>query len=71
MTYRTEGQFTEICENMINGNWTDAGKGCAEYGFYANDLHKAQDQAEADGTAIITDYWDFVELIEIANKYRV
>ena len=59
-----------MCENMVNGNWTDAGKNCAEFGFYAGDIRKAQEQAREDGTNLITDDLDFVELIEIANKYR-
>ena len=36
--YRTLEQFEEIADNCLNGNWTDAAKGCVEYGFYANDL---------------------------------
>lgn len=65
MEYRTEEQFNDICEDMINGNWTDAGKNCAKYGFYANDLKNAY--SEYCG---IEDIWDFVELIEIADRYR-
>lgn len=67
MEYRTPEQFGDICENMYNGNWTDAGKLCAESGFYANDLKMAY---EAEDCHLIEDIWDFVELLEIANKYR-
>jgi len=67
--YRTNEQFNDICENMSNGNWTDAAKLCAESGFYANDL-KIKYESETEGSDIITDIWDFVELIEMASKYR-
>jgi len=67
--YRTTKQFNDICENMVNGNWTDAAELCAEAGFYANDLKKAY-EAEGEDCHIITDIWDFAELIEMANKYR-
>jgi len=65
MNYRTQEQFNEICESMINGNWSQAGQECAEAGFYANDLKNAY--TEDCG---INDIWDFAELIEMANKYR-
>ena len=68
--YRTSEQFQEITENMYSGNWTDAGKQCAEYGFYANDLQIAHERAIDEGTAVIDDVWDYCELLEIANKYR-
>jgi len=66
--YRTDQQFLDICDNMLNGNWTDAGKLCAESGFYANDL-KNSFETIGDNTGIY-DVWDFCQLIEIANKYR-
>lgn len=63
--YRTDEQFMDICDNMVNGNWTDAAKLCAEAGFYANDLkNKYSEECGID------DIWDFVELIEMAGKYR-
>jgi hypothetical protein len=65
--YRSTEQFNDICENMLNGNWTDAAKLCAESGFYANDLKKAY---EAEDSHIIEDLWDFTELVEMAAKYR-
>lgn len=68
MQYRTQQQFLDICDNMINGNWTDAGKLCADSGYYANDLHIKYDELQDE--CGITDIWDFVELIELANKYR-
>jgi hypothetical protein len=67
--YRTDEQYKDICENMSNGNWTDAMKLCAEAGYYANDL-KIKYETGIEGSELITDIWDFVELIEGANKYR-
>lgn len=64
--YRTDEQFQEICDSMLNGNWTQAAQECAEYGFYANDLRMAYDP----DTCPIEDIWDFVELVEMAAKYR-
>ena len=67
--YRTDEQYKDICENMMNGNWTDAAKLCADAGFYANDL-KNKYESEIEGSECITDIWDFVELVEMASKYR-
>ena len=36
--YRTEEQFKEICDSMIDGNWSHAAIECVKYGFYQNDL---------------------------------
>jgi len=68
MKYRTQEQFESICENMSNGNWTDAAKECAKSGFYANDLKMAYEN-DPDSCPI-TDMWDFAELVEMAAKYR-
>lgn len=68
--YRTSDQFDEIETSMLNGNWTQAGQECVDYGFYANDLHIAHDTAVAEGRYTPDDIWDYVELIEIANKIR-
>ena len=45
--YRTQEQFEEIMDNVVNGNWTDAAQNCVEYGFYANDLLKMLEDEEA------------------------
>ena len=68
--YRTNKQFLEIIDTMTNGNWTDAGEMCVEYGFYGNDLlRKAEEMFHftdiADG---ITFYSDLVLLIEMRYK---
>ena len=69
--YRSEEQFIEMCENMVNGNWNDAGKNCAEYGFFAGDIRKAyEEEKDERGYNLITDPLDFVELIQIAGKHR-
>lgn len=67
--YRTDEQFKDICENMNNGNWTDAAKLCADSGYYSNDL-KMKYLSDTEGFELITDIWDFCELIEMASKYR-
>ena len=69
-TYRTEEQFNDMCDSMVNGNWTQAGELCVEYGFYAGDIRKAQEQAKDMGVTLITDDLDFVGLIEMATELR-
>jgi len=63
--YRTNEQFEEIAENCLNGNWSDAGQNCVDYGFYANDLINKNKELE-----LFDDIYDLVELIEIATKKR-
>lgn len=43
MEYRTRKQFLEVVEQMISGNGTTAGERAAQYGFYANDLVRANE----------------------------
>lgn len=45
MKYRTNEQFTSIVDNCVNGNWKDAAKQCVEYGFYAEDLIRMDEEA--------------------------
>ncbi|WP_438979888.1 hypothetical protein [Polynucleobacter sp.] len=68
--YRTDEQFLEIIETMLNGNWTQAGEMCIEYGFYANDLVKsAEDYIEyEDPQEVIAFYKDLVLLAEMRYK---
>jgi len=63
--YRTAEQFEEIAENCLNGNWTDAAKNCIEYGFYANDLRKHNEENQ-----LFDDLYDIAELAELAQKLR-
>ena len=41
MEYRTDEQFKEILDSIINGNISQAQKEVIEYGFYAIDLKNA------------------------------
>jgi len=67
MSYRTHEQFQEIVENCINGNWQDAGRNCIEYGFYANDLIKANEEGIYPTFEEDT---DIAIVIEIATRLR-
>ena len=54
--YRTEEQFIEICESIINGNYQQAIEFAVEYGFsavdFANYVHSeiVQDNINIDAT---------------------
>lgn len=63
--YRTTEQWNEICDSAINGNWTQAGKECVEYGFWANDMIKAYEE-ESNGLEAT----DLALLSEIAMQER-
>lgn len=68
--YRTQEQFEEIVENTINGNWSDAGRDCVTYGFYANDLIQMNKENKENGGIIFNEDYDIAELIEIATRLR-
>lgn len=68
--YRTTEQFEDMCDSMLNGNWTQASELCVEYGFYAGDIRKAQEETKSEDMSIISDDLDFVELIEMATELR-
>jgi len=68
--YRTDEQFETICENMVNGNWSDAAQNCVDFGFYANDLSNKQEEYEDAGMNPITDRMDFATLCEMATELR-
>lgn len=63
--YRTLEQFESIADNCLNGNWSDAAKECVEYGFYASDLIRLNQEHE-----LFDDKYDIAELAEIAQKLR-
>jgi hypothetical protein len=63
--YRTQEQFESIAENCLNGNWSDAAKECVEYGFFANDLRKHNEENPQ-----FDDLYDIAELAELAQKLR-
>lgn len=67
--YRTSEQFEEIIESMTNGNWSQAGRECVEYGFYANDLLNAFDEAITYDDDLET-MRDLVLLSEMAAEAR-
>jgi len=71
--YRTREQFEEIIESAINGNWTQAGEECVEYGFYANDLIKQYEEIENEFGCSPYQYFDkadIARIVEIAAKIR-
>ena len=63
--YRTQGQFEEVANNCLNGNWSSAAKQCVEYGFYANDL-----RVQNEDLSLFNDLYDLAELVEMAQKLR-
>lgn len=63
--YRTLEQFEVIAENCLNGNWRDAAKGCVEYGFFAPDLRKFNEEYN-----LFNDLYDIAELAELAQRLR-
>lgn len=68
--YRTQEQFREIVDSMINGNWQQAAGECIEYGFWASDLLKAleeDDNWEDDDKSLLP---DLVLLAELAAEKR-
>ena len=65
--YRTAAQFENIAENCLNGNWNDAARNCVEYGFYANDLIRANENCELQ---LFTDLTDLAILAELAAEKR-
>ena len=68
--YRTEEQFKKIVNNAINGNWKDAFKKAEKYGFYANDLIRANENAQEMGGSTFTDLTDIALISEGAEKLR-
>jgi hypothetical protein len=66
--YRTQEQFDEIVDSLINGNFNQAVDFVIEYGFYALDLRQF-----IDNTLVESSYFDnedFYQLIETATKKR-
>jgi hypothetical protein len=66
--YRTQEQFDEIVDSLINGNFNQAVDFVIEYGFYAQELRKF-----IDNTLVESSYFDnedFYQLIETATKKR-
>ena len=73
MKHRTREQFEEIVESATNGNWTQAGQECVDYGFCANDLIKQYKQIEEEFGCEPYTYFeksDIALIVEIATKLR-
>ncbi len=67
--YRTQEQFDEIVDSLINGNFDQAVDFVIEYGFYAQELREF-----IDNSLVESPYFDnenFYQLIETATIYRV
>ena len=64
--YRTIEQFESIAENCLNGNWRDAANECVEFGFFANDLRKFNEELE-----LFDDIYDIAELVELSQQIRM
>jgi len=73
MEYRTREQFEEIIESATNGNWTQAGEECVQYGFYANDLIKMFEEIKEEYGGSPYTYFketDIAILTEISANIR-
>lgn len=68
--YRTKEQFESIVNNCINGNWQDAADYCVEYGFWANDLIKMNEEAEENYETYFEDKTDIAIVVEKAMQIR-
>jgi hypothetical protein len=68
--YRTQEQFDEIVDSLINGNFNQAVDFVIEYGFYAKDLREFIDgEMEYNDNSYFKNE-DFYQLIESATKKR-
>ena len=65
--YRTWDQWETICNNALNGNWTDAAQNCVDYGFYANDMVNKWEEEEYH---VLEDATDLALLAEMASEKR-
>jgi hypothetical protein len=68
--YRTAEQFQEILNSASNGNWSVAFKEAEEYGFYANDLIRANENAIEEGAYYFENLTDLALISEGAQKLR-
>ena len=69
MEYRTDEQFNEIFISALNGQWKQAIQQTEEYGFYASDLIKKQQEFKEMGMHTFEDI-DLCILSEGAEKLR-
>lgn len=68
--YRTQEQFDEIVDSLINGNFNQAVDFVIEYGFYAKDLREFIDDTMEYNDNSYFKNEDFYQLIESATKKR-
>lgn len=73
--YRTQEQFDEIVDSLINGNFDQAVDFVIEYGFYAKELREFIDNSFTESSYFQSvpsnfDNEDFYQLIETATKKR-
>ena len=68
MKNRTQKQFDEIVDSVINGNFNQAVDFVIEYGFYAQDLRKIISHTFVECTLWKNE--DFYQVIETATKKR-
>jgi len=69
--YRTQEQFDEIVESVINGNYSQAGQLTVEYGFDATDLKNFVDNSEWVHNHKYFDTEDLYWVIETATTIRM
>jgi len=67
--YRTQEQWETMCENAVNGNWSDAAQNAVDFGFYANDMiHKYNEEEEC--CHILSEESDIAIIAEMAAGIR-
>ena len=69
--YRTQKQFDEIVESVINGNYSQAGQLTVDYGFDATDLKNFVDNSEWVHNHKYFDTEDLYWVIETATTIRM
>jgi len=69
--YRTQEQFDEIIDSVINGNYSQASQLTVEYGFDATDLKNFVDNTEWVHNHEYFDVIDLYWVIEGATTIRM
>jgi len=69
--YRTQEQFDEIVESVINGNYSQAGQLTVDYGFDATDFKNFVDNSEWVHNHKYFDTEDLYWVIETATTIRM
>jgi hypothetical protein len=66
--YRTQKQFDEIVDSVINGNFDQAVNLVLDYGFYAKDLRKLISHTHVE--CALWENEDLYQVIETATRAR-